>query len=374
MDQATVQKEELLSKDPISEVSSNSRYARLVGFAFFTGVVVVFLSLKLLAHKPIDKKEQPFKMNYSAEAQKSELGNQDNENKKLSQLQEQLKLAKLTEEEKLYRLRQAAPIEMYSAETTEINRTGSAPGLSTVDSNSTLPLSNREVSKLKSLMGQNEDSNSQFMDAKESQGVEVSQASEIPHMDYTVTQGTLISGILQTAVNSDLPGMVKANVSMDIYAASGNRILIPRGSILIGEYNSNLLMGQRRVFVVWTRLIRSDGISIRLGSPGTDSLGQSGLGADDLETHFWARFGQSSLLSIIGAGIANVGVNGQDEFNSASAYRFAIANNFQQSASSSLLGTMNIKPTIHIFQGTRINVFVNKDLSFYEVLAGQKHG
>lgn len=373
MEKTAFQKEEVISSEPITEVGSTSKYNRILGFVFFVVIILGFLALKLLHHKPQEKSAPEIKMNYSnTQNQIGEPTKIQNENKEINQLQEQLKLAKLTEEEKLYRLRQAAPIEMYSAKNNEANNfSDSSSSFSQPSSN--LPLSKFEVSKLKSLLGTNVDSNTQFMNAKSHEGVEMSEASKIPHLNYTVTQGTLISGVLQTAINSDLPGMVKANVSMDVYSASNNQVLIPKGSILIGQYNSNLLMGQRRVFVIWTRLIRSDGVSILLGSPGTDSLGQSGLGADNLETHFWARFGQSSLLSIIGAGIANAGVNGGDEFNSASAYRFAIANNFQQSASSALLGTMNIKPTIHVFQGARINVFVNKDLSFFDVLSRNNH-
>jgi type IV secretion system protein VirB10 len=209
----------------------------------------------------------------------------------------------------------------------------------------------------------------QFQQAVSSMPVETVDATHIQHLDYTITQGTLIPGSLQTAIDSDLPGMVKATVSMDVYAASGNRVLIPKGATLIGQYSSGIAMAQRRVLVVWTRLICPDGVDVMLGSPGTNSLGQAGLGADRLDTHFWTRFGQASLLSIIGAGIATAGVQSQDPYNSAAAYRSAIANNFQQTSNTALNATLAIKPTIHIDQGARITVFVNRDLSFYNALS-----
>jgi len=236
------------------------------------------------------------------------------------------------------------------------------------NADSRLPLSANQIDKLKRLMGV--DADSQFQQNASHTPVETVDATQIAHTDYTVMQGTLIPGSLQTAINSDLPGMVKATVSRDVYAASGDRVLIPKGSTLIGQYNSGLVMGQKRVLVAWTRVIRPDGIDALLGSPGTDALGQGGLGADTLDTHFWARFGQASLLSIIGSAIATAGVSENDAYNSASAYRTAMASNFQSVAGSSLLSTMNIKPTVHVYQGARINVFVNRDISFYNTLTG----
>lgn len=308
---------------------------------------------------------------------------------KIRQMRDKLNAEKLAQSEKLYKVRQAAPIAMYTASTTAVNANpsnsdnlgvgmnntnsamtqASASSGSSVSGMSGLPLSASQVNKLKSSLGI--DGDTQFQQTASHTAVETVSATQIAHTDYTVTQGTLISGSLQTAINSDLPGMVKASVSMDVYAAAGNRVLIPKGSTLIGQYNSGIAMGQVRVLVVWTRAIRPDGIDVMLGSPGTDELGQGGLGADKLDTHFWSRFGQASMLSIIGAGISNAGVGSNDQFNSASAYRTAIAGNFQDVASSALLSTMNIKPTIHIHQGAQINVFVNRDLSFYEALAGK---
>ncbi|MGQ4828530.1 TrbI/VirB10 family protein, partial [Enterococcus faecalis] len=78
--------------------------------------------------------------------------------------------------------------------------------------------------------------------------------------------------------NSDLPGFVRAVVSRDVTGFDGNRVLIPAGSRLIGQYRSGLAAGQSRAFVIWTRMIRPDGVSVALGSPVTDTLGRAGLG------------------------------------------------------------------------------------------------
>src|SRR5690606_28158192 len=82
----------------------------------------------------------------------------------------------------------------------------------------------------------------------------------------------------------------------------GRRILIPIGSRLIGEYQSEVTRGQSRVFVVWSRLIRQDGVSVRLDSIGADTLGRSGM-TGFVDTKFKERFGSALLLSILGGGI-----------------------------------------------------------------------
>ena len=353
----------------ISQVASPSRYGKWLGSAFF-GILIVIMLVWIWVgghgHSVDETTHQSkIKVDYSQKNIPINTTQSPDVSEQLQAIRSKLQIEQLAEQEKLYRMRQGAPIELYSANETGNALTGSA--VATVSTSSSLPLSNQQISRLKQLMG-SQDANSQFAERVEQSRVETVDATQIAHTNFTVTQGTLIPGVLQTAINSDLPGMVKANVSMDVYAASGNRVLIPKGSTLMGEYNSSLSMGQRRVFVIWTRLIRPDGIDVMLGSPGTDTLGQGGLNADALETHFWARFGQASILSIIGAGIANAGVNENDEYNSASAYRSAIANQFQQNSNATLTNTLAIKPTIHIDQGARINVFVNKDLSFYNAL------
>ena len=204
--------------------------------------------------------------------------------------------------------------------------------------------------------------------ANTSSETETVEANTIAHPDYTVASGELLPAVLETAVNSDLPGMVRAVISQPTYSYTGERILIPSGSRLIGQYSSSVVQGQNRVMVIWNRIILPDGIAIKLDSPGTDVLGRAGQGADNVNTHFFTRFGESALLSLIGAGTATVGVSNQDQNNSTAQYRAAIAQSFQQSAQQSLQGTVATKPTLQVNQGTAIHIFVAKDLSFYQAL------
>jgi type IV secretion system protein VirB10 len=208
------------------------------------------------------------------------------------------------------------------------------------------------------------DRNTQFMHQVSNETPETVTATTLGAMNYLIVEGSLIHATLESATNSDLPGFVRAIVSEPSYSEDGSTILIPSGSRLIGQYKSGMLQGQSRIFMVWTRLITPNGISIQLGSPGIDSLGGAGIGADDINRHFWERFGTGSLLSLLSAGAANAGVSTSDQENSASAYRAAVANSFAQSANQSLQQDSRIPPTLITYQGKSIIVFVAKDLNF----------
>lgn len=185
-------------------------------------------------------------------------------------------------------------------------------------------------------------------------------------LNTLIAEGNLIHAILESATHSDLPGSLRAIVSEPVYAEDGTQLLIPRGSRLIGQYKSGMLQGQSRIFVLWTRLITPNGISIHLASAGVDPLGVAGMGADHINQHFWERFGTASLLSIIGVGAANI--NAPEQANSVSAYRTAVANSFAQSANQSVQQDSRMAPTLTTDQGKPIIVFVAHDLDFQAVL------
>ena len=213
------------------------------------------------------------------------------------------------------------------------------------------------------LVGTN--ANAQFINQQEDI-VSVS-AKRIPHPDFTVPAGELIPATLEVAMNSDLPGMVRAITKRDIYSLKGGNLLIPKGSSLVGQYSSGIVLGQSRFLIVWNRVERPDGVVITLNSPGTDALGRAGMGADRIDRHFMERFGTSALLSILGGYAAISGVGNQDQYNSKSQYRMGLANSLQQSAGASLEADMMIAPTLSLNQGASINVFVAHDLDFNAV-------
>lgn len=194
--------------------------------------------------------------------------------------------------------------------------------------------------------------------------VETARATQIKNLSSLIAQGTMVPGILETALQSDLPGMVRAIVSENVYGHDGSHILIPKGARLIGRYRSGLVRGQTRVFVIWNRVLRQDGVSINISSMGTDDLGRSGL-EGDLDTHFFERFGSSIMLSLIDSGL-QMGVNALENQNSATV-ALSSGSDFSKSAEIALQNSIAIPPTIWVDQGTRIKVFVAKDLDFSQV-------
>ncbi|KTD49599.1 hypothetical protein Lrub_0698 [Legionella rubrilucens] len=192
-------------------------------------------------------------------------------------------------------------------------------------------------------------------------------AKQLPHPRLTVPAGEMIPATLETAIHSELPGMVRAITSRDIYSLEGENRLIPRGSTLVGQFNASVADGQSRILVVWNRVQLANGVIVTLNSPGTDSIGRAGQEADYINRHFFERFGTSALLSVLGAYTATSGVNGQDQYNSQSQYRMAIAGSLQQASGQTLQNDMMIRPTLQINQGAQIQVFVAHDLDFYRV-------
>lgn len=204
----------------------------------------------------------------------------------------------------------------------------------------------------------------QFFDEVAGQGIPTARAFQIENLDQTLPQGTIIKAILETALNTDLPGMMRAVASENTYAFDGSNILIPKGSRLIGRYNSGVEAGQTRVFVIWERVITPSGVSIKIDSPGTDELGTAGLGGD-VDTHFFKRYGTAILLSVIEGAIDYAVAEAQDGDNATIALGNA-GDSVESLANQSLSRNLGIPPTIRVDQGTRINVFVSQDLSFAE--------
>jgi type IV secretion system protein VirB10 len=186
-------------------------------------------------------------------------------------------------------------------------------------------------------------------------GPEVAAATRMDHPGQTVAQGTLIPAVLETAINSDLPGYVRAVVSSDVRSFDGSRVLVPRSSRLIGTYKSGISGGQTRAYVLWTRLIRPDGVSVQLASPAVDESGQTGL-TGSVDNHFMKRFGSALLLSVVGTASAV-----------ASGGASLIIGGGENAAAVAAQRDSQIAPTIRVRQGQPIRVFTAKDLDFSTV-------
>lgn len=245
--------------------------------------------------------------------------------------------------------------------------------------------------QLVAVPGADTDANKAFLAQSEKQTAGIVKATKFDRTDALVPQGTMIRGFLETAINTDLPGMVRAVVREDVRSLDGRRILIPKGSRLVGEYKSGLARGQKRIFVVWSRVIRSDGISAEIASPGADRLGRAGL-TGDIDTHFWERFGSAIMLTVIGGAAEYVSALGDTASATAQSISTtdpvtgitttittqpsrseAEARSIAAEKSSSILQDLaneafkessKIPPTIYVPQGESIIVFLRRDLDF----------
>lgn len=171
----------------------------------------------------------------------------------------------------------------------------------------------------------------------------------------TVSQGTLIPAVLETAIDTDVPGYVRAVVSSDVRSFDGSRVLVPRSSRLIGQYKSGMQAGQKRAYVIWTRLIRPDGASVALGSPAVGFGGETGI-AGKVDSHFFERFGSAMLLSVVG-GLQAVASGGTT----------LVLGGGQSAAAAAVGQTGTIGPTVRVRQGEPIRVFTARDLDFSRV-------
>lgn len=182
-----------------------------------------------------------------------------------------------------------------------------------------------------------------------------SRAGVLANRTTTVAQGTLIPAVMETAFNSTRPGLARAIVSRDVRGFDGRRVLIPRGSRLIGEYRSDVQPGQRRALVNWVRLIRPDGATINIASPSTDTLGRGGIRAN-VNSHFFERFAGALLRSVVDVGITVAA-------GAANAPIVLLPGGLGGSLSGAQQ-QQQVTPTLTVRPGTSISVFVARDLDF----------
>jgi type IV secretion system protein VirB10 len=204
-------------------------------------------------------------------------------------------------------------------------------------------------------------SNERFSSRAGRRETEIARAERIPNLDMLVLQGTIIGAVMETALNSDVPGFARATVTRDVLSFDGSAVLIPAGSRVIGEYNSGVAQGASRIFIVWNRLVRPDGVSVSLASPAVDDLGRGGLGGS-VNRHLLQRYGAPILLSVLTGGISALAqsrANGSTVVVNSSNEATSLAGQAGRGA--------DIPPTINTRQGALVRIFVARDLDFSTV-------
>lgn len=186
----------------------------------------------------------------------------------------------------------------------------------------------------------------------------------LPASPYQVMAGTMIAGALVTGIKSDLPGDVIATVTEPVYdTATGNFLLIPQGSRILGKYNSQVSYGQSRVQMVWNRIILPDTSSLTLDNlAGTDPAGYAGL-EDSVDWHWDRVFAGAALTTLLGVGAELAAPeNRQDGNRIVIAGRDSAQDSINQVGQEITRRNMNIQPTLTERPGLPIRVIVNRDL------------
>jgi type IV secretion system protein VirB10 len=181
-----------------------------------------------------------------------------------------------------------------------------------------------------------------------------------PASPYILQAGSLIPAALITGIRSDLPGQVTAQVTQHVFdSPTGRILLIPQGARLIGDYDSEISVGQERVLLAWNRLILPGGRSIRLDrQPGADARGMAGIA--DRTDHHWGSMLRAALVStLLGVG-AELGSDGDDAL--VRALRDGPQDTVNQSGRRLVERQMNIPPTLTIRPGFALRVLVTRDL------------
>lgn len=188
---------------------------------------------------------------------------------------------------------------------------------------------------------------------------------------YVVQAGTIIPAALITGINSDLPGQITAQVTEHVYdSPTGSHLLIPQGARLIGQYDSQVAFGQRRVLLVWNRIVMPDGTSIVLERlQGTDTEGFSGL--EDEVDHHWGQLFRAAVLStLLGVG-TDLG-SSDDESEIAQAIRESTQDSVSDIGQQIVRRQLNIQPTLTVRPGFPIRIIVNRDLVMKPYGAGKE--
>ncbi|WP_346907137.1 TrbI/VirB10 family protein [uncultured Roseibium sp.] len=205
-----------------------------------------------------------------------------------------------------------------------------------------------------------QDSNTAFLRASVDRRTTATDRVTAPASPYVLQAGSVIPAALITGIRSDLPGQISAQVTQHVYdSPTGRLLLIPQGTRIIGEYSNDVGFGQRRVLLVWNRLIFPNGRSVVLErQPGADTLGFAGL-EDGVDYHWWdlaKAAGLSTLLSV-GAELA-----ASDDDRLVQAIREGAQDTIDDAGQQIVQRQLQVAPTLTIRPGFPVRVIVTRDL------------
>ncbi len=181
-----------------------------------------------------------------------------------------------------------------------------------------------------------------------------------PALPYILQAGAVIPAAMITGIRSDLPGQITAQVTENVYdSPTGSLLLIPQGTRIIGQYDAGVQFGQRRVLLVWNRLILPNGRSIVLErQPGADASGYAGL-EDGVDYHWWDLMKAAGLSTLLGIG-AELATDDEDRL--IRAIRDGAQDTINQAGQQIVQRQLQVAPTLTIRPGYPVRVIVTRDL------------
>lgn len=181
-----------------------------------------------------------------------------------------------------------------------------------------------------------------------------------PASPYVLQAGSVIPAALITGIRSDLPGLITAQVTQNVYdSPSGRYLLLPQGSRLIGEYDNGVGFGQRRILLVWNRIVLPDGSSIVLERlPGADSAGYAGL-EDGVDHHWGGLLRAAGLATLLNIGTE---LSADEDDPVARAIRDGVQDTIGNAGQGIVSRQLDVPPTLTIRPGFPVRVIVTRDL------------
>ncbi len=200
-----------------------------------------------------------------------------------------------------------------------------------------------------------------FLSRRDASGIYNPHVLQTPISPYQVMAGSMIAASLITGINSDLPGLVAAQVTENVYdTVSGRTLLIPQGARLIGTYDSVIAFGQSRALLVWQRIVLPDGSSIEVDNlPATDAAGHVGL-EDKVDYHTWRLLKGIAMATLLGVGTELS--FGSNESDLVRAIRESTQQTVNRAGQRITEKNLDIQPTLTVRPGWPLRVIVHRDL------------
>lgn len=189
--------------------------------------------------------------------------------------------------------------------------------------------------------------------------INTARAKVLGDRSYMILAGTQIPCVLQSAMDSSLPGYTTCIIPRDVFSDNGRVVLLEKGTKVLGEYRGGMQRGQRRLFVLWNRAVTPRGVAIDLASPASDSLGRAGF-SGDLDNRFFERFGSAILLSLVDDGVYIAAQGDQRNFQNTVRVPSDVAG-------IALQNSINLPPILRKNQGEDVGIMVAQDFDFSDV-------